>query len=261
MSTHRIFIVLIHTWHHFTHSMETWVDLFWNSIMQMLVYVFIALVFASNANVESTRSLIMGAIFWNVIWTAQYSVCVGALWEIWSRSFSSLFITPLTLGEFLIGQMVSGFIKSILVFALTAAMAAGFYHFSVFDLGWMLPISYVLFMIFAWGLGMLILSMIFRYGTEVQALSWAIVFLVQPLGGVFYPVDVLPVTLRWAAYGMPTTYIFESMRYYLKYGVIPWEQVGIGTALSVAFLVVGYAVLRISHRRALVSGAFARMEG
>lgn len=261
MSIQRINIVLLHTWYHFTHSMESWVDLLWNPILQMIVFIFIASSFAKSGNEQQARSMILGMIFWNVVWVGQYAIAVGALWEIWSRSFSSLFITPLSMGEFLIGQMISGFFKSLAAFSMSAVIGYWLYHFSIFSFGVMLPLYYLEILLFSWGAGFLILSLIFRFGTEVQALSWALVFLVQPFGGVFYSPTVLPQAVRWITYLFPTTYVFESMRSQLRTGVPEWRFLLYATIASILYIIVGYVVLKRSLASAKRSGAFARMEG
>lgn len=261
MSIQRINIVLLHTWYHFTHSMESWVDLLWNPVLQMIVFIFIASSFVKSGNEHQAASLILGMIFWNVIWVGQYAIAVGALWEIWSRSFSSLFITPLTMGEFLVGQMVSGFFKSLTAFAMAAVIGSWLFGFSVFSFGLMLPLYYFELLVFSWAAGFLVLSLIFRYGTEVQALSWALIFLVQPFGAVFYPISILPDGARWVAYLIPTSYVFESMRGQLQSGTIDWLSLLAATISNVLYLIVGYVVFKRSFDSAKRSGAFARMEG
>lgn len=122
MNTRRLRTVLVHTWYHFTHSMETWVDLFWNPVVQTWIYSLIAVSFAQGSDQRGV-AIFVGTIFWQIIWVGQYAIAVGALWEIWSRSFSSLFISPLSMGEYIVGQMISGAIKSFLAVAMTSVVA------------------------------------------------------------------------------------------------------------------------------------------
>lgn len=261
MNLGRINIILLHTWYHFLHSMETWVDLFWNSAVQMIVFVFIAKSLASGAGTDASVAIVLGMIFWNIIWTGQYAIAVGALWEIWSRSFSSLFITPLSINEFLVGQMISGFIKSVAAFTMAAAIGYWLYNFSIFTLGAMLSIYYLELLVFSWAAGFFVLSLILRYGTDVQAMSWALIFLVQPFGGVFYPASVLPQTISWIGYILPTTYVFDAIRAQLASGSVSSNLLIYATLLNLLYLVLGYFVLHRSIDGAKRTGAFARMEG
>lgn len=260
MSIRRIKVSLLHTWFHFLHSMETWVDLFWNSVLQMVVFSFIASVFARD-NLLFSIYMVTGMILWNVIWAGQYALTVGVMWEIWSHSLSSLFITPLTLEEFIVGQAISSGVKAIVAVLLTSIVAYLIFHFSIFVLGWPLILYFFELLLFGWAAGLVVLSLIFRLGTDVQSLSWSIVFLVQPIGAVFYPVSILPVEIRWIAFGLPTTYFFETIRGQLRDGSINWYYIGIGTILNIVYFLVSYWVLKRTYMASKKSGAFARLEG
>lgn len=259
MSTQRIKIVLIHSWYHFWHSPETWVDLFWNPALQLWVYALIALSFGQEGDARGLY-VVVGMIFWQIIWVGEYAITVGALWEIWSKSFSSMFISPLSMEEFVVGQMISGTVKSFLAVSMTAFIAYWLYHFSIFSIGWMLPIYYAELLVFSWATGFVILSLIFRYSTQVQSLSWALIFLVQPLGAVFYPVTILPESIRWIAYGLPSTYVFETIRKQLTDGVIDWHALGVGSIVNIVWFVACWIIFQHTYKGAKRSGAFARLE-
>ncbi len=260
MNGNRIKYILLHTWYHLLHSLETWVDVLWNPAIQLWVYSLIALSFSGQGDARGVNVLI-GMIFFQIIWVGEYAVTVGALWEIWAQSFSGLFITPLTMREFIVGQMISGAIKSILAVAVCSLMAFGLYRFSIFSIGWMLPIYYIQLLVFAWASGLMVLSLIFRYSTQVQSLSWTLIFLVQPFGAVFYPVSVLPVSIRWVSYGLPVTYVFETIRGQVATHMVDWQALGVATALNIVWMVVGWAVFTRTYAAAKQSGAFARLEG
>lgn len=261
MKSHRIKTILLHTWFHFSHSVETWVDLLWNPIITVLVFAFISQALSAQAASHYAIYIMLGIVLWNIVWVGQYTIAVGALWEVWSRSFSNMFITPLTLEEFLVGQMISSIIKSIISVLISAGIAYAFFHFSLLSLGWLLILYFIELLVFSWGIGMFVLSLIFRYGTIIQSLSWAIVFLLQPFGGVFYPVTVLPEQIRWITYGVPTTYLFESMRQQLVTGNPNHQYIAIGTLLTLVYFLAGYAMLRLRYKQAKENGSFAKMEG
>ena len=102
MSIKRIKTAILHSWYHFRHSMETWVDVFWNSALQMLVFSFIAAAFVGTTNELYGAYIVVGMILWNIVWSAEYAMTIGVLWEIWSHSLSTLLISPLTLEDFLL---------------------------------------------------------------------------------------------------------------------------------------------------------------
>ena len=67
-------------------------------------------------------------------------------------------------------------------------------------------------MIMGWSLGLIICAILMKYGLAVESLAWAALFLVQPVCGVFYPIDVLPLWIQPFSSIFPATYIFEGMR-------------------------------------------------
>ncbi len=241
--------------------METWVDMFWNSTLQVILFAFIAKgVFDSGDNALGT-AMLLGVVLWNFIWGAQYGVTIGVMWEIWSRSFSNLFIAPLSLGEFLLGQMLSSVVKSTISFGVTFFVAWLIYGFSLAPLGWTLILYSIELLVFGWAFGMAVLSLIFRYGQQVQSMSWALVFLVQPFGGVFYPTNTLPSQIQFIPSLFPTGHIFEAIRIHMATGVIRWDMIGWGTIVNGAWFIGGYLLLLWQLNKAKETGAFARMEG
>lgn len=259
MKTRRVLAMTVHTWYHLTHSLETWVDLFLNSAIQMLVFSFIAVAMNSSGERSIGTAMITGMLFWNIIWVAQYSICLGALWEIWSKSLSTMFVTPLTLGEFLVSQMVAGVFKASTAYVLTGMVAWIIFGFSFMDFG-LMTIPYVItLLVFGWGIGMLVLSLIFMKGTDVQALSWFLVFLIQPFGGIFHSPDVLPSFIRPVSSILATTYVFEAIRFQIENGTVLWDNIAISALLAVGTFITGYVTLVRSYAVSLRNGYLARM--
>ncbi|MBS3165228.1 ABC transporter permease [Candidatus Woesearchaeota archaeon] len=258
MNVIRIRAVLLHSWYHFTKSRETWVDIIWFPLVSVLVFGFMSQYLGEGSKV---RFLLLGFLLWQVITAAQYSVTMSALWEIWGGSLSSLFITPLTLGEFVLAQMLSASFKALAVFAFTSGLAWLLYGTNILTLGPMLALYLLELMVFGWSAGMFILGLILRYGTNIQSLAWGLIFVVEPLAGVFYPVDALPAALRWLALLLPPTSVFEAARSQFTAGIVPWGLLLVGTALNAAcFLLAALFLWRMFHR-AKESGMFAKLEG
>ncbi len=261
MDRKRINTVLLHTWYHFLHSMETWVDVFWSSAINVLVFILITKSLQTNQGDVAALSVIIGITLWSFIWCGQYSIGVGALWEIWSRSFSTLFISPLTLEEFLAGQMLSGAIKGIVAVIISSIIAFVLTQYSILSLGWPLLLYIAELVVASWVIGMFVLALIFRIGLNAQSLSWAFVYLIQPLGGMFFPVALLPVWAQTASWMIPSTYVFEGIRYQLATGGMHVPYMVNATLLNGLYLILSYGALRVTIAWAKKSGAYARMNG
>lgn len=259
MNWGRIRAVLLHAWYHLNHSVETWVDLFWFSLINIFVFGLITVYFLQGENIASGYML-MGLILWGVLYIGQYSITVGALWEIWSKSFTSLFISPLTMEEFIFGHMIGGLLKSITVLLFTGIICLIFYNYSIFALGWILIIFVAELLVFSWSSGIFLLALIIRFGTTIQPLAWGLIYLVQPLSAVFFPVAILPSSVRWISWGIPATYVFEAAREKLGLGIINWQFILISTTLNLFYLFLSFWFIRSMLEHGKKTGSFARME-
>src|SRR3989338_3233740 len=72
---------------------------------------------------------------------------------------------------------ILGIIRSIFSFILLSALAYFFYKFNIFSLN---PFHFALFVailtLFAWGLGLLVSSLVFRWGSRIQVLAWSTIW-------------------------------------------------------------------------------------
>ena len=41
---------------------------------------------------------------------------------------------------------------------------------------------------FSWAMGLMIAALVLRLGLGAESLAWALIFLIQPLSGVYYPI-------------------------------------------------------------------------
>jgi len=256
----RIKSVILHAWHHLTHSVETWVDIFWYPIIQALVFGSLAVFFARTAGHASINQVVLGILLWYGMEAGSYSIAIGTLWEIWAHSFSSLFVSPLTIEEFVAGHMIFGIFKQCLTVCCLSIIAFFAFHFSVLSLGWSLPIHFFLVMMFGWAVGMFVLGIILRLGTTIQSLAWGFIYIIQPIVGVFYPVSILPRFLQHIAYGLPPTYVFASARQAVSQGVPRWDYLGIALLLNIVYFVLCYVFMKRMWEWARSSGELARME-
>ena len=56
--------------------------------------------------------LYLGTLMWEIMRIAQYSMSLGVLWNVWSHNFSNMFITPLSMIEYVLAQMISAAAQS-----------------------------------------------------------------------------------------------------------------------------------------------------
>src|SRR5437762_13203526 len=140
--------------------------------MSLIVFCFFSLFLSSRVSGSASHYLLLGMLLWEVVRVSQYSISVGAMWEVWSRNLTNLFVTPLQLQEYLAAAVISGVVKSVIILATVSLIAALLFGFNITEIGiGNLLLAFVNLTIFAIAVGLIILGIIFRYGTRIQALA------------------------------------------------------------------------------------------
>lgn len=258
----RMFAIMLQEFFIMKRSLEVIIDLFYFSIITVVVFGFVSLYLAGSDDSLTAYYLLYGMILWEVIRLTQYSVSVGSLWNIWSRNLSNMFVAPLSVTEYLVAQIISGILKTVVIFVLIGCIAIFVFNFNIFQTGTTnLILFFINLSIFAWAIGIMILGLIFKYGTKIQALAWGLVFIFQPLTAAFFPLDVLPPFLQTFAKVLPPTYVFEAARKSLSDPSVDWNLTIIAFILNAIYLVIAIVLFTFMFNASKKSGQFARNEG
>jgi ABC-2 type transport system permease protein len=261
MSFERIRAVLLQELYITIRSVEVMVDLPLWSLITVVVFGFVTRFLSAVMNPLVAQYLYLGTLMWEIIRVAQYSMSLGALWNVWSHNFGNMFITPLSMPEYVVAQMISGAAKALVLFSLVAVIAAWVFGLNLFDMGLgNLALMVLNLLCFAYSLGLIILGIILRLGTRIQALAWGLVLIFQPLTAAYYPLGVMPPALQAVARLFPPTYVFEAARASLAAPAVRWEDAGIAAAQNVVYFALAVWFFNYMFRRSRETGQFARNE-
>jgi ABC-2 type transport system permease protein len=242
-------------------SVEVMVDLpFW-SLMTVVVFGFVTRFLASVMDPTVAQYLYLGTLLWEIMRITQYSMSLGALWNVWSRNFSNMFITPLSMAEYVVAQMVSAAAKAIVLFGLIAAIAAFAFDFNLLRMGFPnLVLLFLNLLVFAYSIGVLILGIIFRLGTRIQALAWGLLLIFQPLTAAFFPLQVMPPALQAVALAFPPTYVFEAARAGLSSPEVHTDYMLVAALQNAFYFALSMWFFNWMYKRSRQTGQFARNE-
>ncbi len=253
--------VLRQEWHITRRSLEVIMDIPFFALIGVVLFGYVSQALLGTLNDATGKYLIMGALLWEFMRISQYSMTVSSFWNVWSRNLSNMFVSPLSLTEFILAQMASGIFKAGGVLFFLIPLAAVLFNFNLLSLGvGVLTLILVNIILFAWGIGLVLLGCVFRFGLRIQALGWGLIFIFQPLCGVFYPMAIIPEPLHSIAFLFPLTYIFEGARETLITGspALHWQFPAL--LLSTAYFIIGLVLFRYLLKRAQDTGQFARNE-
>ncbi len=238
MKWHRINALLIRHLYLYKRSIPRLMDIFFWPVMELILWGLISLYLAKFelAGVNIVTFLIGGIIFWDLLSQGQRSVSIAFLEDVWERNLLNVFVTPLKPSEFIASTGLLAAVRIILVGVVMAILASILYSFNIFTFGFLLIPFMLNLLLFGFSLGLFTVAIILRYGSSAQMLAFGLLFLIQPFSAVFYPVSVLPSSVQWISYILPSTHVFEGMRAVASTGILPMKDLLLASGLNIIYL-------------------------
>lgn len=262
MKWYRVKAVLLQEWFLTLHSVEVIIDTIVYPLMNVAVFGFLSVYLAGVGNKATGEYVLAGMLLWQTLSIIQYTICLGPLWNLWSRNLSNLYVSPLTTTELVAGHLISGILKALFIFVSTSLISIYLFHFNIFALGLLnLLLIFVNLIVFGFSLGLIIVAFIYRFGTRIQAFAWGLIPIFQPLAAVFYPAHILPTPFKEISLLLPPTYIFEAVRFSLTYHKIHWLYLTTAFVGDIFLCIFAMYFFQYMFKKSKESGQFARNEG
>lgn len=264
MKLHRVSAMFLRHIYLYRHSLTRLVEIFYWPLLDLLVWGFVSL-YITRLSAEGKSSpnflgIFLGAlILWDILFRSQQGISVSFLEEVWARNFLNLFVSPLTIGEYLVSLMLVAVFKVVVVFLISALLAWVLYSFNLFIIGiYLLPFMLCL-VILGWAIGILTTGLILRFGQQAEVLAWGVAFLFQPISAVFYPISVLPGFLQKLALVIPASYVFEGMRAIIFGRTFPAGQLLKAFGLDLFYLLLALLFFFRMYKQVRARGLLAKM--
>lgn len=239
-------------WYVLRSSWPRLIELAYWPTVQMLVWGFITLFFATKTTyvAQAFGVLLSAALLWDVLFRGQLGVSLSFFEEMYARNLGNLFVTPLRPIEMIAALLTMSLIRTLAGIVPASLLAVVFFDFSVYGMGPVLALYFANLLVFAWAIGLLVSGMVLRYGLGAENLAWGAIFALLPLSAVYYPVAVLPEWLQPIAWALPTVHVFEGMRSVLIDHVVRPELLASALALNLFYLGLGVGVFLLAFRAA-----------
>lgn len=228
---------------------------YWPTV-QMILWGFITVFLAGHSSwvAQASGVLISAVLLWDVLFRGQLGVALVFMEEMWSRNLGHLFVSPLRPYELAAALLTMSLIRTLIGVGGAALIAIPLFQFSVFDLGLPLLAFFVNLILMGWAIGLLVSGVVLRYGLGAESMAWIAIFAVQPISGVYYPVETLPAWLQVVAQALPSSHVFEGMRAVLFEQRFRVDLLVNALALNAVYLAVGVAAFLAFFRIARVRG-------
>ncbi|BDV33138.1 ABC transporter permease [Methylocystis iwaonis] len=216
-------------------------DIIYWPLVQMLTWGFLQTYLvkagalqAPGGAAQAAGTLIGAILLWDILLRGQQGFSFSFIEEMWSRNLPNILMSPLRPPEFIVSLILMSILRLFVGVVPVTLMAILFFGFNLWALGVAFGAFFVVLMFFAWSIGLLVSGILLRYGLGAENLVWSLMFFVQPLGAVYYPVSTLPFWLQPISWMLPPTYVFEGLRAVLIEHVIRWDLLAQGFAIDVA---------------------------
>ncbi len=170
------------------------VSMIYYPTVTMVVWAFLTLYLAPTNNfLRDAPGFFIGAVLlWDVLFRGQLGVSLTLIEELYARNLGNLFVAPLTVPEFIAGQLAMGIVRALIGVGGACLFAYLLFRYSIFSMGFPLIAFFANLLVFGWAIGLAMSGLILRLGLGAEELAWASIFVVAPVSGVYYPIAVLP---------------------------------------------------------------------
>ena len=230
--------------------------IYWPSI-QIMLWGFISKFFSTYSDYyNNTVGVILTcAILYDFLFRSSISFNMLFLEEIWSRNFTNLFIAPLKISEIITSLVATALIRTLIGLVPAILITSPLFGISILELGMPLFFLFLSLYIFGITLGLFVSSGLLRYGPAFENIAWSSLFLLAPLGCIYYPIEILPEIFQNIARGLPLVYIFEEARSILVTNVVNYENIKNAFMLNSLYLFLGIFLFYYSFAQARKKGS------
>ena len=256
MKFHRMYALSLRHIYLIKSSFPRILDLIYWPTIQIVLWGFISKFFTLYSDFYNhTIGIILScAILYDFLFRSSISFNMLFLEEIWSRNFTNLFVAPLKVSEIITALTVTALLRTLIGIIPAILLATPFFGVSLFDLGPPLILLFLSLYLFGITLGLFVTSGLLRYGPAFENIAWSSLFLLAPLGCVYYPLSILPDWLQILARCLPLVYIFEEARSILVNHTVNYSSILSALILNLVYFVSAIAVFYLAFAGARKKG-------
>jgi len=242
-------------------SLPRILDLIYWPTIQIILWGFISKFFSLHSNYynDVLGVILTCAILYDILFRSSISFNMLFLEEIWSRNFTNLFIAPLRLKEIIIALIFTALVRTLIGLVPAILLTSPLFGVSILNLGFPLLLLFLSLYIFGITLGLFVSAGLIRFGPSFENIAWSSLFLLAPLGCIYYPIEILPSLFQIVAKGLPLVYIFDETRNILLNGFINYENLRQAYLLNLVYLILGIISFYFSFLKARIKGTLINM--
>ena len=242
-------------------SLPRVLDLIYWPTIQIILWGFISKFFSIYSDYyNNTVGIILTcAILYDILFRSSISFNMLFLEEVWSRNFTNLFIAPLRLREIIVSLIFTALVRTLIGLVPAIILTSPLFGVSILKLGLPLLLLFLSLYIFGITLGLFVSAGLIRFGPSFENIAWSSLFLLAPLGCIYYPIEILPSFFQLIAKALPLVYIFDEARNILINDFVNYDNLKYAYLLNIIYLIIGIGLFYRSFLKARVKGTLINM--
>ena len=242
-------------------SLPRILDLIYWPTIQIILWGFISKFFSIYSDYyNNTVGIILTcAILYDILFRSSISFNMLFLEEVWSRNFTNLFIAPLRLREIIVSLIFTALVRTLIGLVPAIILTSPLFGVSILKLGLPLLLLFLSLYIFGITLGLFVSAGLIRFGPSFENIAWSSLFLLAPLGCIYYPIEILPSFFQFIAKALPLVYIFDEARNILINDFVNYDNLKYAYLLNIIYLIIGIGLFYRSFLKARVKGTLINM--
>ncbi len=261
MKFHRIYALSIRHIYLIKSSFPRILDLIYWPTIQIILWGFISKFFTMYSDYyNNTIGVILScAILYDFLFRSSISFNMLFLEEIWSRNFTNLFVSPIKINEIITALTATALLRTLVGIVPAIILMSPLFGVSLFEMGTPLFLLFLSLYLFGTTLGLLVTSGLLRYGPAFENTAWSSLFLLAPLGCVYYPLSILPDWLQVLAKLLPLVYIFEETRSILVSNTVNYSNIMHALILNIIYFLSSVFIFYLAFHGARKKGTLMNM--
>lgn len=161
-----------------------------------------------NPDLKTSWVMVPGLIGLILLFIGALITSIGLVRERETGTLEQLAVMPLRPSAIIVGKITPYFLLALLDMAVVTALGVWLFGVPFAGSLWLFSIAAIVFLFVVLGIGVLISSVSQNTG---QAIQMAILFVVPQvlLSGLIFPLDSMPLAVRWIGYALPLTWFRE----------------------------------------------------
>ncbi len=237
-----------------------WVPIFAWVAIDIVLWGFITRYLGSVtiSRVNFVFTLLGAVLLFDFFTRVMHGVAGVFLEDVWSRNFLNFFASPISIGQYLLGLVITSIATSLIALAVMLLLATAVFGLSFVSYGFSLVPFLLILFLFGVSMGITTSAVVFRLGPSAEWFVWPVPAIISPFAGVFYPISVLPHWMEFIGRLLPPSYVFDGVRKiaaggHAASGPLLW---GIGLGIIYIFLACWFFTRVFRH--AVRTGILAR---